>query len=348
MTLAAPRTLDEALSPVWLTAALGTRFPGVVVTAVHPGPVDDRVSTNALFSIEVQEPPPLGLPLDLCLKGYFGEAGRAASSVGVTEALFYRDLLAETGICSLPLVYADVDAARGLGTVITADVVAQGCTFPDPRTASSVDQVAESLGQLAMLHAATWQAPRWADQTWLAPKMQMLAGAGRTGVVHASLEGAVGAGIPVRTRDPERLLSAYTRLAVEVETEAEWAVMHGDPHLGNVFLDAAGRPSFLDWQLVQRGAWYIDVSYHIASSLDIEHRRKHERDLLAHYLDRLAAGGVEAPESSAAWDCVRRGVVHGLFLWSITQRVDPAVTAVLLSRLGTAADDFEALRCGER
>lgn len=346
MSVPAPDTLDEALSPAWLTAALGTAYPGVVVTAVHAGLVDDRVSTNALFRIEVQEPAPVGLPLDLCLKGYFGVAGRAASSVGVVEACCYRDLLPHTGVRTLPTVYADVDVDKGLGVVITADVVARGCTFPDPRTAASVDQVAEGLSQLAILHAATWQSPRWADLPWLAPKMRMLSGAGRTGVVHASFEGAVGAGIPERVRDPEALLRAYDALSAEVEGLAGWSVMHGDTHLGNVFLDADGRPSFLDWQLVQRGAWYVDVSYHLASSLDVEQRRAHERDLLAHYLDRLAAGGVAAITADDAWSCVRRGVVHGLFLWSITQRVDPAKTTALLTRLGTAADDYQALtRC---
>jgi hypothetical protein len=44
-----PETLDEALSPGWLTAALGTRFPGVEVIEVIPGPVVSRLSTNARF-----------------------------------------------------------------------------------------------------------------------------------------------------------------------------------------------------------------------------------------------------------------------------------------------------------
>ena len=37
-----PATLDEVLSPEWLTAALAPRFPGIAVTTVTAGPVVSR------------------------------------------------------------------------------------------------------------------------------------------------------------------------------------------------------------------------------------------------------------------------------------------------------------------
>src|SRR5205807_4643220 len=115
----------------------------------------------------------------------------------------------------------------------------------------------------------------------------------------------------------------------------------GDAHVGNLYLDDAGRPSFVDWQLVQRGPWYLDVGYHMASALTIEDRRRSEQDLVHHYLGRLAAGGVEAPSWDEAWLGVRRGILYGFFLWGITLKVDPAVTSKLLERLGTAAADHD-------
>ena len=47
-----PDTLEEVLSPAWLSEALGQRFPGVEVTTVTRGPVVSRVSTNARFHLE--------------------------------------------------------------------------------------------------------------------------------------------------------------------------------------------------------------------------------------------------------------------------------------------------------
>ena len=52
-----PATLDEVLSPEWLTAALAQRFPGIEVTTVTAGPVVSRLSTNARFTIEVVSRP---------------------------------------------------------------------------------------------------------------------------------------------------------------------------------------------------------------------------------------------------------------------------------------------------
>ena len=106
---------------------------------------------------------------------------------------------------------------------------------------------------------------------------------------------------------------------------------------GNVFLDGDRRPALTDWQLVQHGHWSIDVGYHIASALEPGERAAAERDLLAHYLDRLRAEGVDAPTFDAAWLEYRRGVVYGFYLWAITLFVQPDIIEALLHRLGSAA-----------
>jgi hypothetical protein len=53
-TVAIPETLDEVLTPRWLTATLSSRFPGIRVTSVIPGPIVERVSTNARFRIDCE------------------------------------------------------------------------------------------------------------------------------------------------------------------------------------------------------------------------------------------------------------------------------------------------------
>lgn len=342
MTPPVPDTLDELLSPAWLTSALGARFPGVAVTAVTPGPVVSRVSTNARFHIECAGGPPDGLSPHLCAKGYFSEMGRAFRMVGEPEACFYRDVAASTGVRTLRSVYADVDPATHHGVVITEDVVAQGATFLDARSDYTPDQAAESLEQLAGLHAATWGDPAHAGARWLASRLEAYHVRRGIDEIRGNFEGPIGAGVPDESRDAERLLAAYRTLAAEIGSASPWSVIHGDAHVGNVYLDGEGRPSFLDWQLVQRGPWYLDVGYHIASALTVEDRRRTERDLVRHYLDRLAAQGVDTPGEDDAWHGLRRGMVHGFFLWGITLKVEPAVTATLLERLGTAVADHDA------
>jgi aminoglycoside phosphotransferase (APT) family kinase protein len=149
-------------------------------------------------------------------------------------------------------------------------------------------------------------------------------------------------------RDGQRLVDAYTVVAAQAATASPWSVIHGDAHVGNVFLDGDGRSCLVDWQLVQRGPWYIDVGYHIGSTMPAAVRRGVERDLLRHYLDRLAAGGVERPDEEEAWRLIRRGIVHGFYLWAITLRVAPPIIAELLTRLGTAAEDHDVLDVAAR
>lgn len=350
MTVPVPDTLAEALSPHWLTAALQLRFPDVEVTGVRPGPVVDRISTNARFEIACAEAPPAGLPAHLCVKGYFNEIGRLARFIGEPEAYFYRDLVQATGVRTLTPVYADVDHLTRHGVVITADVAAQGAEFLDGSSSYTPDQTAQSLGELARLHAATWADPRWSTQTWLDQRMGKVLqawGEDKTlSVIAANLHGINGSGVPDAIRDEHRLLGAYRALIAEVKS-LPWCVIHGDAHVGNLFVDAAGAPSLVDWQLVQRGPWSLDVGYHIASTLTVDDRRQCERDLLRHYLSCLDSFGVAPPAWDSAWAHLRHGLLHGMFLWAITTKVVASVIAILLHRLGTAVADHAALSAKE-
>lgn len=67
------------------------------------------------------------------------------------------------------------------------------------------------------------------------------------------------------------------------------SVVHGDAHSGSAYLDSAGRACWLDGQVVHVGHWATAVKYHIATSLDVNARRVHERELLQHCLDCLTA-----------------------------------------------------------
>ena len=341
--LPVPSTMAGMMSPEWLSSALAPRFPGIRVTAVHPGPVVSRVSTNARFHIECEGGVPSGLAPDLCGKGYFTDIGTwDARRAGVPEVSFYRHLAEPSGVRTLRSVYADIDPATQHGVVITEDVVAQGGRFLDATDAYTPDQTAQSLEQLARLHGATWGDPAARDAPWLAPRLKGHLTHRGVKEIRGNFESEIGAGVPEEVRDPDRLYAAYTALAARTGGESPWSVIHGDAHVGNLYLDGQGRPSFVDWQLVQRGPWYLDVGYHIASTLTVEDRRRAERDLLRHYLDRLAATGVEPPSWDEAWQGFRRGIVHGFYLWSITLKVAPEITSTLQRRLGTAVADHDS------
>jgi hypothetical protein len=341
-SVAIPDTLDELLTPEWLNAALSTRFPGVHVTDVTPGPVVERVSTNARFTIEGDIPE--GLPQELCAKGYFSEAGRG-SGAGLPEACFYRDLAHPIGVRTLNSVWADVDPISQHGVVITEDAIETGAEFCDALDDCSVDRAADLLGQLAILHAYAWEQPEIVTQNdWLASRLQWILHVRGLKEIRSNFEGPNGQDVPGRVRDAQTLVDTYARLAARTAGPG-WAIAHGDAHVGNTFIDNENRPCLLDWQVTQFAPWGIDIGYNIASSLEPEVRAANERDLLQHYLDALGAAGVaDVPTFDVAWDEYRMGVVHGFFLWAITVYVRDEVIAQLLRRLGTAADELDSYR----
>jgi Phosphotransferase enzyme family len=341
VTVSVPDTLDELLTPEWLTKALSSRYPGVQVTQVAPGPIVERVSTNARFEIEGELPQ--DLPSALCAKGYFSEAGRVSAQASVPEASFYRDLAEKTGVNTLHSVWADVDPETQHGVVITEDVVATGGVFRDTLTPCDAEQTAALLSELARLHAYGWDDASVVEPPWLSARIAQTARVRGIKEINHNFDGPPGVGVPDDIRKSQQLVDAFVALG-ELQPGPGWTVIHGDMHVGNTYLDGDGRPALIDWQLVQHGHWSIDVAYHIASALQPDERASAERDLLRHYLDRVASGGADVPSFDDAWNDYRRAMPYGFFLWGITQFVTQDIITVLLHRIGTAASELESYR----
>ncbi len=337
-----PETLEELATPEWLTSALRATYPDIEVTAAFIESVDTRISTNAFVRIECATGTPLDVPERLCAKGYFADTGNwAYRAAGESEAIFYRDAVSGIGVRTLPCVYADVDPESRHGVVITEDISAEGAVFVDPRVPRSPSEVAATLEQYAIMHAHTW-GTRWVREAqWLAPRIATTRGTRSSAEIQEQFDGPLGSGVPEHYRNAENLLEAYRSLPAIGASAPTPCLIHGDAHLANIFLDGQGRPGLLDWQLVQRGPWFIDVGYHVASSLSVDDRRTSERELVGLYLGRLAAEGIRVPSEKDVWAGFACGVVYGLFLWSITLKVKPEITMDMLTRLGTAAADHD-------
>lgn len=125
-------------------------------------------------------------------------------------------------------------------------------------------------------------------------------------------------------------------------------VCHGDMHIGNTYMLPDEKAGVLDWQLTSRGHGIHDISYIITTGLSVDGRRKHERDLLSFYRDRLIAKGVkDAPSLDDLWREHRIAMAWNFYIgWLITPTMNYQwdITVMAHLRLMTAYQDLETAK----
>ncbi|MDX6584862.1 MAG: hypothetical protein QOI10_4046 [Solirubrobacterales bacterium] len=311
----------EELTAEWLTTALSIRQPGVVVSSVVVEHIIWGTATKILVSVDYRDSPaPGGPPSRLCVKGGFDAGVRelAMSSAYVREADFFDQVAPGLRIPLPRCWYTGRDEEQGQGIIVLDDLAATGCTFGEPTEPWPADRVAAALEVLAGLHAATWGADR-ERHPWLSevsPVRQVADFFFTPGYWDRHFGGDDGPPAPAALLDRELVRDAFHALW-RIEDSAVASISHGDPHLGNAYLDTAGRPAFLDWQGVCAAPPMDDVAYLIAGALTVQDRRASERDLVGHYLDARGAAGAPGSEFDTEWLDYRRHHLHG-FLWATT------------------------------
>lgn len=342
----APHDEAVALSPAWLTAVLRQRNPGVTVTATKVTERIETVATKVRFDVAYEHfdvsyengAAHGGAPPALCVKAYFNPATRQRGT-SRAEVDFYRLLAGSLPVRTPPCVHAEVDEQTGHPLLLMHDLVATGALFGDPLMGFTRDQAAGTLDQLAALHAATWDGAKLGGTvplvTAFPPRLARLTGYMGPDRLQAQLDDGRAPDVPANVRRADRLLAAVNALAALSPAHPR-CLVHGDVHTGNVYATADGSPGLIDWQVVQYGAWALDVGYHLAAVLDPDERARSERELLDHYLDRLAAHGGTPPGRDEAWWAYRAHLPYGFFLWGITRAVERPITERHAGRLAQA------------
>jgi thiamine kinase-like enzyme len=317
-----PRTV-EGLTPTWLTQVIGTRNPGIEVSSVNIEKIIWGTTTKVLVDVDLEYKKGQGdnlIPRKLCIKGEF-DARVREQLAGVTttgtqiEAEFYNELGPLSGV-PLPRHWYG-GSEPGMGILILDNLVIENASFGSPTEPWMPDLVSKALDILARLHGATW-GKRFPRFTWLQngsatvrqftehllmTEMHWQEHFARSEVFK----------LPDALADRQRALNGFHALWRYDEGKAQ-CVIHGDAHLGNTCVDAAGQPFFIDWAGACYNHWSFDISNFAIGALSIADRRATESDLLDHYLDRLALHGGPRIDHAVAWDDYRRHIMHGM-LW---------------------------------
>lgn len=332
-------TLDQALDPRWLSQALHGYSGGREVVAVETVEVLRTMATKARFTVRFAGDDAVHA---FCLKAFLDVENPATQGGATTvlEADFYTRVAPHVAVRVPSLITAAIDRSAPLGLIIMRDLISEGARFCTALEAFTADETAQSLEQIAELHAGKALLERY---DWIQPRAGQLARSGfmPAEVLQGLLDGPRGRNISPAVRNAARLLAGVGALADRDESREQFLV-HGDSHAGNIYSDAQGRPGLIDWQLLQRGGWALDVAYHVNAVLDVDVAATEERRLLAHYLGIMRGKGFAMPDDETAWAQYREAAIYGYFLWAITRRVDPPIIELFVDRLGQAVTRLES------
>lgn len=331
--LEVPATLDGVLDPAWLTKALASVSGGGAVTSVETVEVIKTVATKVRFAVTFEGSDERH---GFCIKGLLDvdEMTARGGPTCVLEADFYCKVAPTVNVRVPECVAAVIDRKTEQAVIIMRDLIVGGAHFCSALEAFDADQAFASLRQLANLHMGSGfldSAP------WIKPRAAELARADYVSAeqLQQLMDGPRKEGVPAGVLDAQKLIAGVKALADRDEARPQFMI-HGDSHAGNNFRTDQGN-GLIDWQLLQRGGWALDVAYHLCAVLPVELAETEERRLMGEYLAMMRAAGFDMPGEEDAWSQYREAVMYGYYLWSITKRVDPPIIKLFFNRLGNAA-----------
>ena len=341
--LRVPDTSAEALDPTWLSQALASVGQGGRVESVEVVEVIKTVATKIRFTATFDG---AAGTQAFCIKGLLDsdEMARKAGATCVLEGDFYLKLAPQLDVQVPEAVAVVTDREAKQSVLIMRDVIAGGGRFCSALEAFTVDDAALSLKQIANLHAG---GQALLDSTpWVTPRIASLGNMPHmtAEILQELLDGPRGDNLSPAVRNGARLIAGMRALGDRDAGRPQFLV-HGDTHAGNTFRTDRGA-GLIDWQVLQRSGWAVDVAYHLGAVLPIELAEKEERNLLNHYLDLGRGLGLTLPDAEEAWLQYREAAMYGFYMWGITRRVAPDITIQFTDRLGHAVmrhDSFALL-----
>jgi aminoglycoside/choline kinase family phosphotransferase len=215
----------------------------------------------------------------------------------------------------------------------------------------AVEAAEAALVNLAGLHGPTWCDAELRSRSWLgsdpsitselmAPVLAMAADAFAERFA-AELDGTESAVLEAS----RELLAPWV-----FDTAGHFAVTHGDYRLDNL-LFAAGSSSVtaVDWQTAATGPAARDLAFFLATSVEVDVRRRYEGDLVAAYHRALTGHGVTGYSLDDCLADYRVGMLHapliillGRLTAGVTDRGDTMFRA-MWRRSAAAIDDHGTL-----
>jgi len=340
----------------WLTLALARRWPGVTVAAARRGPIFGYKQNKFRVHVEYDKTSrEHGLPDTFIVKGNFpGEKDPSTGSAWAmaTELRSIRDVVPLVAAPHMPACHY-LEVGEAASAVVMEDLTPAGATFFDAFVTLDMGQAMAFMDAFARMHASCWNSADFNTGGSMGPGS--FAAENRRLVNHvyfptffepgnwrAYVEKPRGRALPNQFQDLSRARLAWDRMWGVLKQSAR-VVVHGDEHLGNLYVTADGTPGVIDW-VARPEHWPIGISYFLLCCLDIADRRRWERGLLSHYITRLRAhGAADVPSIDDAWFLYGVATLYPVITWLNNSAVwqPEAVNTANAVRAATAALDHD-------
>jgi aminoglycoside phosphotransferase (APT) family kinase protein len=331
----------EAITPAWLSAALGAE-----VRAVRVKPASSATSVRAVLELDGDP----SLPPTLFAKSTPTLVTRLANGASATSLAEARFMMELRPLLSRELEipwghYCAADPRTFRSVQLLEDLVAtRDAQFADVRFAVDRARADDAIDLLADVHRAFAGAPL---PGWLRTQPAWWTMATELADLRRSNDRFLaGPDAPAALADPDRVWRAFER-SVALHAELPSTLIHSDVHLANWYVTGDGRMGLCDWQCVSAGHWSLDVAYALTTLLAIEDRRAWEQELVARYLER--SGATESADE--AFLRYRQQIPGALLKWSPTlhrpagfpEMQPPELARELLRRIMAAMTDLDVL-----
>jgi len=269
------------------------------------------------------------------------------------EVSFYNHIRPLLDIES-PLGYFAAFDPDSLNSIIVLQDLKGEVEFCNGRTVVSFAQAASQMDLLAKLHGSLFRMPGLANQIHSGTfekymeKMEVTLNWSKACENGFNTAEAV---IPKKLFMRGREIWPATVNATYAHANLPKTLIHNDTHLGNWYITTAGTMGLEDWQGYALGHWSRDLAYTIATSVSVENRREWEKDLIRHYLKKLAAEGGYSLSFEHSFLLYRQQMFTALSQWTGTLTpgegapdMQPSETSLeFIKRITHAIDDLDAL-----
>ncbi len=287
----------DDISTEWLAHILGAEVDSIESARIGGGQM--AATYRLLVRFSDPEQPPRRIIAKLAAAD---PRARAMVADGYRkEIAFYRDLAPTTDIVVPTCHYAAISDDRQSFTLLLEDI-------GDDLAGSHADGADLTVAFAAVVNLAGLHASRWSDPTLL--ELRYLrpanaAGAAMAGAAHITATESFCARYQDRLSplDIETMRdAARTTEAWYLASPTPFAPLHGDYRLDNMMVRQTGEIVTVDWQGLSLGPPTRDLAFFVATSLDSQTRRLHERALVAAYHAALAGRGVAYDEEQCFED----------------------------------------------